>query len=152
MRIKTNYIDRELHYSTTIDNWAGEIPIDNWCLILISNTDNNQEIDEIISKSISNHVAYICGIGSKHDYIHDQADSEFVIRDMEESKYKKPKYFLMTVGDEKLDEGLWFGLNLTFHGDTEINKIHIIDTDCKWLTEIEQLIIKFKDEYLPDEE
>lgn len=152
MRIKTDYIDRELYYSTTKNEWEKQIPTDNWCLILISNSNNEKVIDEIISKSITNNVGYICGIGTKHDYIHNQADSEYLIRDIGESNHPKPKYHIMTVGDEELDEGIWYGLNLTFNGDIEINKIYIIDTDCTWEKEIEELITKFKEGYLPKEE
>lgn len=152
MKIQTNYIGRELYYSTTKDEWQSQIPNDNWCLILISNSENEKEIDEIISASISNNVGYICGIGTKHDYIHNQADQEYVLRDIGESIYPEPKYNIMTVGDEELDEGIWCGLNLTFNGNVEISKIQIIDTDCKWKTEIEKLITKFKEGYLPNEE
>lgn len=151
MKILTNYIDRELNYFTSNEEWEKQIPKDNWCLILISNSNNDQLIDKIISKSISNNVGYICGIGSKHDYIHNQADLEYALRDIGESKHPKPKYQIMTVGDDGLEEGIWFGLNLTFNGDVEINKIHIIDTDCKWKNEIVELIAKFKEGYLPEE-
>jgi len=152
LKIQTDYIDRELYYSTTKEEWQTQIPTDNWCLILISNSENEKEIDEIIRASISNNVGYICGIGIKHDYIHNQADEEYVLRDIGKSIYPKPKYHIITVGDEELDEGIWYGLNLTFNGDVEISKIQIIDTDCKWKTEIERLIAKFKEGYLPNEE
>jgi len=152
MKIETDYITRTLYYSTIQDDWLKILPKDNWCLIIISNNDNEQVIDKIISESISNNVAYICGIGKKHDYIHNQADSEYVIRDIGESEHPKPKYHIITVGDEYLDEGLWFGLNLTFNGDIEIDRIQIVDTDCKWKNEIEKLLRKFKEGYLPDEE
>jgi hypothetical protein len=152
LRIKTDYIDRELYYSTSESEWEKQLPYDNWCLILISNSNDEKILDKIISKSITNNVEYICGIGTKHDYIHNQADSDYVMRDIGESKHPKPKYHIMTVGDEELDEGIWFGLNLAFNEDVEINKIHIIDTDCKWKNEIEKLITKFKEGYLPNEE
>jgi hypothetical protein len=150
MKINTDYIQRELHYLTINEEWQSQLPNDNWCLILISNLENEQLIDEIISKSITNNVGYICGIGIKHDYIHNEADSEYVLRDIGESKNPKPKYHIMTVGDEDLDEGIWFGLNLTFHNESEMDKINIIDTDCKWKTEIEKLITRYKEGHLPD--
>jgi hypothetical protein len=152
LRIQTDYIDRELFYSTSTDEWITQMPEDNWCLILISNSNNEELIDRIISESISRNVGYICGVGTKHDYIHNQADIEFVKRDIGESEFPKPKYHIMTVGDEGLDEGLWFGLNLTFNGDVEIDKIQIIDTDCKWKGEILELINRFKEGYLPNDE
>jgi len=152
MKIETDYISRTIYYSSIKEDWLSTIPKDNCCLIIISNTNNEQVIDKIISESISNNVAYICGIGTKHDYIHNQADSEYVIRDIGESEHSKPKYHIITVGGENLDEGIWFGLNLTFNGDVEIDKIQIIDTDCKWKNEIVKLISKFKEGYLPDEE
>ncbi|MBK8504652.1 MAG: hypothetical protein IPL46_22055 [Saprospiraceae bacterium] len=152
LRIQTDYIDRELYYSTSKDEWESQMPNNNWCLILISNLDNEVLIDEIISKSITNNVGYICGIGQNHVYIHNQADNEYVERDIGESEFPKSKYHIMTVGDEDLDEGIWFGLNLSFNGEVDIDKIHIIDTDCKWEDEIVKLISRFKEGYLPNED
>ena len=103
MRIRTDYIDREIYYSTSKNEWQKLIPNDNWCLILISNSDNEQMIDEMISESITNNVGYICGIGTKHEYIHEQADNEYVIRDIGESNLSKPKYHIMTFGDGTLE-------------------------------------------------
>lgn len=152
MRIETDYIGRELNDSTSKSEWGKQMPIDNWCLILISNSNDEEILDKIISKSITNNVGYICGIGSNHDYIHNQADSEYVMRDIGESEYPKPKYHIMTVGDLELDEGIWFGLNLTFQDEVKIDNIYIVDVDCKWENEIKSLITRFKEGYLPNEE
>lgn len=152
MKIETDYITRELYYSTITDDWISTLPKENWTLILISNSENEQIIDEVISKSITNNVGYICGIGMKHEYIHNQADSEYVLRDIGESKFPKPKHHIMTVGDKDFEEGIWFGLMNTFNGEVEINKILIIDMDCRWKEELLTLIIKFEDGYLPDNE
>jgi len=151
LKITTSYIDRELFYLTSEEDWQSQIPTDNWCLILISNSENQKVIDRIISASISNNVGYVCGIGTKHDYIHTETDSEYALRDIGESKFPRPKYHVLTVGDEDFDEGMWFGLNLTFNRDVEIHKILIIDTDCKGKEVIEKLIGKFEEGYLPDE-
>lgn len=126
------------------------MPNDNWCLILISNTNNDKLLDQIIETSISNNVGYICGIGTKHKYIHNQADIEFVIREVGESKFPKPKYNIMTVGDEDFEEGIWFGLTNTFNRDVEIDKILIIDTDCNCKPQLLNLIKKFENGYLPE--
>lgn len=152
MRIFTNYIKRELFYSTIEENWKDEIPNDNWCLILIANKTTEELINEIISESITNNVGYVCGIGTMHNYIHNKTDMEYVIRDLGESKLSKPKYHIMTVGDEDFEEGIWFGLMCTFNGDVEIDKIQIVDVDCKWKNQITQLIKKFEEGYLPDNE
>lgn len=152
MKIETNYITRNLNYVTIQEDWLNVLPKDKWCLILISNNNNEKLIDEIIVKSISNNVGYICGIGSKHNYIHNQADNEYVNRDLGESKFPKPKYHIMTVGGEDFEEEIWFGLMNTFNGDVEIDEILIIDTDCTWKLELLSLIRKFEDGYLPDNE
>ena len=152
MRILTNYIDRALYYLTTNNDWTTLIPDDNWCLILISNLENEQLLDKIISSSISNNVGYICGIGTKHNYIHNQADVDYISRDTGESKLPKPKYHIMTVGDEDFEEGIWFGLMNTLNDDVEIDKIFIIDTDCTWRQKLINLIKKFESGYLPHSE
>lgn len=152
MKISSNYIQRKLFYSTSREDWKTVLPKDNWCLILISNRNNEKLLDDIISESISSNVGYICGIGTKHNYIHNQADIEYVDRDIGESKYPKPKYHIMTVGDEDFEEGIWFGLMNTFNSDVEIDEILIIDTDCSWKEELLSLIIKFENGYLPDNE
>ena len=151
MRIQTDYIDKELYYFHSNEDWRSHMPEDNWCLILISNTGNEGLLNEIIDESISRNVGYICGIGNKHEYIHDQADEEFVIRDIGESENPKPKYHIITVSDKELDEGLWFGLNLTFNEEVEIRIIYIIDTDDTWREEIVNLIGRFKEGFLPNE-
>jgi hypothetical protein len=152
LKIHTNFIHRKLFYSTSDEDWQAELPKDNWCLILISNTNNEKLIDNILSESISNNVGYICGIGIKPNYIHNQADIEFVKRDIGDSKYPQPKYYIMTVGDEDFEEGIWFGLMNTFNGDVEIDKIQIIDTDCTWKSELLILLDKFEHGYLPKNE
>ena len=152
MKIETSYIEREVNYFTTNEEWEENLPLNNWCLVLIANETDELLIDEIICKSITNNVGYICGIGLKHDYIHFQSDNEYVLRDIGESTYPKPSHHIMTVGDEDFEEGIWFGLMCTFNGDVEIDKITIIDTDCKWKDELIKLIRKFEEGYLPENE
>lgn len=150
MRIESKYIERELIFCTTNEKWETFLPLDNWCLVLIANEADELILDEIIQKSISNSVGYICGIGMKYDYIHKQSDNEYILRDIGQSNLSKPKYHIMTFGEEDFEEGIWFGLMCTFNRDVEIDKIIIIDTDCKWKSELINLIKKFEEGYLPE--
>jgi len=150
LKFLADYKKRDLFYSTLKNEWEQQMPTDNWCLVLISNSNNEKTIDKVISKSITNNVCYIVGIGTQQDYIHNQADTEYVMRDIGQSNFPQPKYHVITVGEKDLDEGIWYSLNLTFKGDTEINKIQIIDLDCKWKNEIVKLLTKFKEDNTPN--
>jgi len=150
LKIQTNYIKRELHFTDVDCDWKSELLEDNWCLILIANSSDQNLLDEIISDAISNNVGYICGIGKQHDYIHEESDLECVLRDVGESVYEKTKHLVMTTGNENLEEGLWFGLNCTFNDEVEIEKILIVDSDNKWLPTIEELLQRFTEGYIPD--
>lgn len=152
MKINIDYTDRELYYSSVDLDWRAELPNDNWCLILIANMTQHKLIDEVICESLTRNVGYICGIGKEHDYIHDIADEEYVSREIGISNFDKPKYVVMTSGLLDFEEGLWFGLNLTLTDEVDIIRTHIIDIDCKWKNEIENLIVKFKTGYIPMEE
>lgn len=152
MKIQTSYIDREISYLTVKDNWRKQLPDDNWCLVLIANKVDEKLLDEIIEIAVSNNVGYICGIGEMHDYIHNQSDSEYVMREIGESKFKKPKYHIMTVGDDDFEEGIWYGLMCTFSGEVAIDKIQILDADCTWKDKLKKLIKKFEEGYLPENE
>ncbi len=57
----------------------------------------------------------------------------------------------MTAGEEDFEEGIWFGLNLTFNSETEINEILILDIAKKYKSRTLDLIRKFENGYLPPE-
>ncbi len=151
MQIETNITDRKLKFIEfdTSKNWITDFPKDNWCLIIIADENKPTYFDDIIRKSIDRNVGYICAIGKQHELIHNMADEEIVYRDANIEDHYLPKHHIMTVGDENFEDGLWFGLNLTFNDETDINEIIILDVTKEAFKKTLDLIDKFEKGYLP---
>lgn len=149
--IETDITNRKISYVEfdTTKNWIIDFPTDNWCLILIADEKKSTYFDEIIRKSIDRNVGYICGVGKQHDLIHEMADEVLVFREVDIDDYYLPKHSIMTVGDEDFENGIWFGLNLTFNNETEINEIVILDLTKKAYPKLTELINKMENGYLP---
>jgi hypothetical protein len=130
-------------------NWIVNFPIKNWCLIIIADEKKPTYFDEIIRKSIDRNVGYICGVGEQHDLLHEMADEEIVFRGVDIDDYYLPEHCIMTVGEEDFENGIWFGLTLTFNSETEINDIVILDLTKKAFTKTIELIKKMERGYLP---
>ncbi|WP_143955617.1 hypothetical protein [Robertkochia solimangrovi] len=135
----------------TTKNWISDFPTDHWCLIIIADEKHTYYFDEIIRKSIDRNVGYICGVGKQADLIHDMADEEIEFRDVDIDDYYLPNHVIMTVGEEDFENGIWFGLNLTFNYETDIDEIIIIDMTKKAFGKITELIEKLENGYLPTE-
>jgi hypothetical protein len=150
-KIETDITDRTIKFVEfyTAKNWIYDFPTDNWCLILIEDEKQTNYFDEIIRKSIDRNVGYICGVGKQANLIHNMADEEFVFRDMNSVDYYLPKHHIMTVGDKDFENGIWFGLNLTFNSETDINEIVIVDVTKKAFKKTTELIKKLENGYLP---
>jgi hypothetical protein len=151
--IKTKITDRKISFVEydTSKNWIANFPKKNWCLIIIADEKKQNYFDEIIRKSIDRNVGYICGVGKQHDLIHEMADEEIVFREVDIDDYYLPKHCIMTVGDKDFENGIWFGLNLTFNNETEINEIIILDLTNKAYLKLMELIFKMEKGYLPPE-
>ncbi|AUP80395.1 hypothetical protein [Flavivirga eckloniae] len=150
-KIKTNITNRAIKFVEfdTEKNWISDFPNDNWCLILIANEKKTNYFEEIIRKSIDRNVGYICGVGKQADLIHNIADEEIVFRDIDIDDHFLPKHHIMTVRYEDFENGIWFGLNLTFNSETKINQIVIVDVTKKAFDKTTELINKFENGYLP---
>ncbi len=107
--------------------------------------------DEIIRKSIDRNVGYICGVGKQADLIHDMADEEICFRDVDIEDYYLPEHNIMTVSDEDVEKGIWFGLNLTANPETDIDETVIVDLTKKAFGKTKQLIKKLENGYLPNQ-
>ena len=150
-QIETNITNRKLKFVEfdTSKNWILGFPNDNWCLIIIAEENKPTYFDEIIRKSIERNVGYICAIGKQHDLIHNMADEEIAFRDADIDDYYLPNHHIMTVGDDNFENGLWFGINLTFNGETDINEIIILDLTKQAYNQTIELLNKFEKGYLP---
>ncbi len=147
--IETSMTNRTIKFVEfdTKKNWISDFPNDNWCLVVIADEKETSYFDEILRKSIDQNVGYICAVGKQADLIHDMVDDELALRDVEE--YNLPKHHVMTIGEESFENGIWFGLNLTFNSETEIREIVIVDLAKQGFDKILELINKFESGYLP---
>ena len=152
-KIETDITDRTIKFVEfdTAKNWISDFPTNNWCLIIIADEKQTNYFDEIIRKSIDRNVGYICGVGKQADLIHNMADEEIEFRDVDIDDHYLPMHVIMTVGDLDFENGIWFGLHLTFNSETEINEIIIVDVTKKAFDKTTELIKKFETGYLPVE-
>jgi len=151
--IETDITNRKINFVEfdTAKNWIADFPTKNWCLIIIATEKKQNYFDEIIRKSIDKNVGYICGVGKQHDLIHEMADEEIVFREVDIDDYYLPKHCIMTVGNDDFENGIWFGLNMTFNPETEIDEIVILDLTKKAFAKTTELVRKIENGYLPAE-
>lgn len=139
-----NYVEYD-----TSKNWIEIFPNENWNIVIIANDKNERYFNEIISKSIDKNVVYICSVGKQHDFIHDMADDEIVYRDVDIENLYLPKHHIITVSDEDVEEGIWFGIYSAYTDEVEIKQILILDFTKNTKEKIIKLISKFQAGYLP---
>ena len=133
----------------TSKNWIAEFPTENWCLIIIADEENRNYFDEIIRKAIDRNVGYIYSVGKQHDAIHDMADDELLIRDIE--NLHLPKHIVMTAGNEDFENGIWCGIYITYQDETEINQVIILDVTKKAFEKTAKLVRRFELGYVPED-
>ena len=133
----------------TSRNWIAEFPTENWCLVIIAEEEKRNYFDEIIRKAIDRNVGYIYSVGKQHDLIHDMADDELLIRDIE--NLPLPKHIVMTAGEEDFENGIWCGINITYQDETEMNQIIILDVTRKAFEKTAKLVREFELGYLPED-
>ena len=133
----------------TSKNWIAEFPTKNWCLIIVAEEENRNYFDEIIRKAIDRNVGYIHGVGKQYDLIHDLADEEIVIREVE--NLYLPKHVIMTTGNEDFENGIWFGTYLTHNEEADIKQVIVLDVNRKARAKTIDLIKQFELGYVPED-
>jgi hypothetical protein len=133
----------------TSKNWIAKFPTENWCLVIVAEEENRNYFDEIIRKAIDRNVGYIHSVGKQHELIHDLADEEIVIREVE--NLYLPKHMIMTTGDEDFEDGIWFGIYLTHNEVADIEQVIVLDVSRKAREKTIELIKKFELGYLPED-
>jgi len=131
----------------TSKNWFSDFPNRNWSLIIIADDMNTNYFDEIIRKAIDNDVIFISSIGKHQELIHDLADEELEMRDVE-NQYL-PKHNIITTGHEDFEEGIWFGIYVAESIEKIIEQVLILDVSRNNRTKTIELIKKFELGYLP---
>lgn len=151
MEILGRILDREIKFEVydTSKNWIADFPKENWCLVIIADEENRNYFDEIIRKAIDRNVGYIHSVGKQHELIHDLADEEIVIREVE--NFYLPKHVIMTTGDEDFENGIWSGTYITHNEETEITEVIILDVSRNAREKIIELVKKFELGYLPED-
>lgn len=151
--IPTKNKDRSINYTQDHDlaKLSKYLPKENWCLIIIANEKEQDKFVELISISIDSNVGYICGIGIQQELIHDLADEVITYREVVEEGLYLPKHDIITVGDDDLEEGLWFGLYCALNDGEEIIDYLIVDFTRQQEKKIIKLVERFDDGYLPPE-
>ena len=151
MEILGRILERDIKFEVydTSKNWIADFPTENWALVIIAEEENRNYFDEIIRKAIDRNVGYIHSIGKQHDLIHNIADEEIVIRDVE--NLYLPKHVIMTTGDEDFEDGMWYGIYVTLNEETEINQVVVLDVTKKAFEKTLELVEKFDLGYLPED-
>lgn len=144
-------LDRKISFEEfdTSKNWIADFPSKNWCLVIIAEEANRIYFDEIIRKAIDRNVGYIFSVGKQHNLIHDMADEEIVIRDVE--NLYLPKHLIMTAGEEDFENGIWSGIYTTHQEETEIDQVIILDVTKKAFEKTTNLLNKIESGYIPED-
>ena len=143
--------DRKIKFEVydTSKNWIADFPNEKWCLVIITEDENNKYFDEIIRKAIDRNVGYIFSVGKQQDLIHNMADEEILSRDVE--NLYLPKHIVMTAGEEDFENGIWCGIYITHQDETEIEQVIILDVTKKAFDKTAELVKKFESGYVPED-
>ena len=143
--------DRQIKFEVydTSKNWIADFPNEKWCLVIIAEDENNKYFDEIIRKAIDRNVGYIFSVGKQQHLIHNMADEEILIRDVE--NFYLPKHIVMTAGEEDFENGIWCGIYITHQDETEIEQVIILDVTKKAFEKTAELVKKFELGYVPED-
>ena len=131
----------------TSKNWIKDFPTDKWCLLVIADEKKITWFSEIINKSIDRNVGCIFSVGRQHNFIHDIADEELTIREVEDLYL--PDHLVITVGDENVENGICDAIYVFARDENEINQIVILDTTQAYKSYIVELLKKFIEGYIP---
>lgn len=140
------------------DNWAEELPQGNWCVFTIADNDDNELLDNAVSKCLDNLVIYTCSAGQLASRTELSFDLEINKRAIdEEDKTGKPYDYdklPMTTIHQNFSEGFWFATTAAYDGYIEINKVVCLDFTIKGVKQhLTELTNKINDGWLPlDEE
>lgn len=127
--------------------WFELFPNSNWALVVITEEKERTHFDEIVRKAIDKNVGYIHSVGKQHNFIHELADEEIVFREVE-NEYL-PAHLIITAGEENFEQGIWNGIYLSHHLETEIQTIFIFDTTRHYHDKVLDLLRRFESGYLP---
>ncbi len=146
----TEINDRHIKFEEfdTSKNWIADFPYESWCLIIIAEQENRKYFDEIIRKALDRNVGYIIGVGKQHELIHNMADDEIVIREVE--NLYLPKHVILTVGEEDFENGIWDGIFASYNEEAGgIKELVILDVTKKAFEKTVSLLKKIETGYIP---
>jgi hypothetical protein len=150
-----NINNREIFYQKldTEINWTQSLPDNNWLIVALAESDNSNILDEIARKVIDKDVCYACCIGTFGEELHDLIDETLVSREVEIENLHVPTHLVMTTWHKDVSNGLWFAIYSAFHETQSITKIICLDigNDSRKI-EIEELIEKFKNGFIPEDD
>jgi hypothetical protein len=148
MKLLTQIHDRDVKYVefNTASNWVEHFPTENWVLVIIANNLNRKYFDEIIRKAIDRNVIWISSVGKQQELIHDMSDDEILIREIE-NRYL-PEHLIMTIGEEKFEDGIFNGVFLPINAEENLKEIIILDVDKSNFDKIENVVRILKKKYV----
>lgn len=129
----------------TSKNWIAKFPDKDWVVVIVANKLNRNYFDEIIRKVIDRNVIWISSVGEQQDLIHEMADDEILIRDIENGYL--PNHDIMTIGESNLLDGLFNGIFLPIQSEDNVKEAVIVDMDMLNHDKIISSIKKLQKEY-----
>lgn len=133
-----------------------KLPTDNWLVLPICDTKENELISKISYICIDKNVRYLCALGQECEMIHDIFDQTIITRrldkglnvDNAEDFEREP----MTTWHHDFEEGVWFSLTNAFDDYIDINQVICLDLTKKGVKEkLIQTINKISTGWLPDD-
>ncbi|MBF9254949.1 hypothetical protein I2I11_16720 [Pontibacter sp. 172403-2] len=143
-----------IHYQrhNTSDNWAVEMPTENWLLMAISDDKTSTILDEIVRKSIDRDVCFVCTLGKQAEEFHDTFDEIIALRKADIEKAHLPDYDIMTTWHTDFEDGVWFATFLARDEEQEIKTVFCLDAGRERSEKrIAELIKKINKGWVPND-
>jgi len=133
-------------------NWANEMPIENWLLMVVADDKPTSVLDEIARKSIDKDVCYVCCLGEQSEKLHDTFDDIITLREVEIEHGHLPAFHIMTTWHNDFEEGVWFATFVAEDDEQEIKTVFCLDAGKESSEKrITELIGKISQGWLPGE-
>jgi len=130
--------------------WNKLLPVQNWLALIIVSKNEKTKLFEIANKIIDNNACFICCAGEQSELLHDIADKEIVLREVDIDNHYLPPFDIITTWHADAEDGLWYATNAAYNDPTEINTIVCLDaTEFNVENEIYSLIQNFNNGYIP---
>lgn len=151
--------NRQILYTNIItdQNWFEKLPLDNWVVFTIGDTNTSDYEDNLVRHCLDKNVCYTCSAGQLAGSTELEFDLEIVNRALaiedrtgKEYDYEKSP---CTTSHKNFGEGFWFAATLASDSHKDIDKVVCTDFTTKGVKQnLNELVEKINNGWLPSDE